>query len=302
MTVSRSKRFRALLLGSIGFILAGPVQNLNPAFAADFHSPRTVGLGNAGAAGPFINDAIYLNPSLVPLLFPAKSLSVNFQAYDGGKYPGSRLAPQGRVTNASFQDGSAPMFAAGVGYTLRDDGPILSIGASKSFFERTGFGLGYKIFIEERGDKPSGSDGLFSASVIAQDWLIVSLIVDNLFNSKAAGSRGATREIKLGTKSNIMEIMLIYFDPSWMPDLPDGRRFSYALGTEYPIFREIFLRVGMFKNSYIPFLSGRADGLGAGLAWVAPKLSLDYGFQRVLRSPEALPQAVAHTFGATIFF
>ncbi|HTL11709.1 MAG TPA: hypothetical protein VL588_04440 [Bdellovibrionota bacterium] len=284
-------RFSWVFVAALTLIAAA-----SPSRASDFHSPRTAGLGGAGHAGPFINDALYLNPSFIPYL-TARSLGVNFEKFSGMQ------SPSGRIYNLSVQDGTAPLFQAGLGYTQRDEGGLLTAGASKSVVQRLGVGIGYKLWMQGKDGKHSkGSDGTFSVTWLPTTWLQSALIIDNLFKSKASAQRNAHREIILGTKTNIMEMLIIYFDPHWIPDNPDGQTFGHELGIEIPVFSDFFLRLGQFSNAYQPFLYGLAEGLSSGLAWVAPKLSVDIALTRVLHSSQGFQPATSFIFGATIFF
>lgn len=230
---------------------------------------------------------------------------MNLQVFDGDTYDlpeGGTRKPSGRLYNISAQDGTAPLFQAGVGFTQRDEGPLLTIGASKTLAQRVGVGLAYKMWVIDQGKYVSGSDAVLSTTYIVESWIQVSAILDNVFKSKAAAARNAPREIIFATKTNVMEIFMVYFDPHWTPDLPEGHVFGHELGLEFPVMKDLFLRAGQFHNAYQPHLYGRADGLGVGVGWVAPKLSLEYGLRRVTKSSEGFGASVAHTFGATIFF
>src|SRR5665213_2788127 len=87
------------------------------AFATDYQSPRVAGMGGAGHAAPILNDGIYMNPAMIALL-PAYSVSVSQQSSSGP----DNTEPQGLIQNASIQDGTNSLFAAGLGYTRKTYG------------------------------------------------------------------------------------------------------------------------------------------------------------------------------------
>jgi hypothetical protein len=123
--------------------------------------------------------------------------------------------------------------------------------------------------------------------------------VDNVLQTDATKERGLYREITVGTKLNIQGILLLYFDPHYVPDLPTGERLGHESGVELVLMSDFFLRAGMLKNASVPFLPNRSSvGYGIGLGWMAPRLSLDYGLSRII---DPMP-ATAHNFGATIYF
>ncbi|MBI4925023.1 MAG: hypothetical protein HY843_03780 [Bdellovibrio sp.] len=135
-------------------------------------------------------------------------------------------------------------------------------------------------------------------SFIVYEWLQSSLMVDNIFETEEGKSHGMLREITLGFKANLKSIVIAYFDPHVIPSLPTHERNGFESGLEFVFMSDIYLRVGYYQNSTIPYQSSRGQGFGAGIGWVAPRLSIDYGFSRALKPV----QASAHTVGATVYF
>lgn len=269
------------------------------ALASDFHSPRTLALGGAGHAGPILNDAIYLNPSYVSFM-PSYSLGFYYQWFEGAqKLPSGRPEIKGRSWNVSIQDGRSELFQAGAAFTHRDSGNFIHVGASKSVVNRLGVGIGWKFYRPLDGSRKGIHDAIFSTTFLAAQWLQVVGIVDNLLQTRDARNYRLHRELILGTKANVMGILLAYFDPHYTPSLPEGQRFGHELGLEVTPFTDVFFRFGNFRNAAQPFLDqqrGRGYGLGAG--WISPRISFDYGVSRVL----SRPSATTHSFGATLYF
>jgi hypothetical protein len=265
------------------------------AFASDFWSPRTAALGGAGHAGPLLNDAIYLNPSYTSLL-PTYGFSGNYFTYAGTG--GDDLPPRGHGLNISIQDGRSELFQAGAGYTSRADGTMLHIGASKSAVQRTGLGLGGKFFFPSDGTRKMIADGSVSFTGLPYDFLQISAIVDNIVQSEDEKAHGFFREYTLGTKANLESILLLYFDPHLTPDDPVNNSFGYEMGVEWPIMQDFFLRIGMFKNANVALANIRGRGYSFGFGWIAPRISLDYGFVRVV-DPATFN---GHVFGFTVYF
>ncbi len=268
-------------------------------WAVDYHSPRTAALGGSGRAGPLLNDAIMLNPSFGSFL-PVYSISANYSLFNGPSF-GTASGPavnSGRVYNASIQDGRTEFLQAGASFTQREDAAFVHVGLSKAFLKRYSGGLTSKIM---RNNQTGAVDVdlVFSATGVFADWLQVALVADNLIQQPATQNYGLYREFTLGTKFNAMGIVLAYFDPFAAPSLPiNAGGLGYAAGLEFVFFKDFFLRVGNFYNAQVPFQGIRGSGAGLGLGWVAPRISLDYGFQRVF-GPR---QAFAHTFGTTVYF
>ncbi len=289
-------RIHALFISCISWIM---ITLSLQTHAADFHSPRTDGLGGAGHASPLLTDAIYLNPSFTSFMF-THALSTHYLSYCCG----TQQTPQGPTDfhghnlNISVLDGTTEaIFQAGVGYTRREDAALLHIGASKSIARRLGIGTGVKVIFPNEKFASRITDATFSASGLISSWFQSALIIDNLFES--AQDRSFYRDFILGTKFNITKIILLYLDPHWMPSLPqDKARWGYQTGLEFPFFSELFLRMGIFKNSMIPYQAQLGDGYGFGLGWLAPRLSVDYAFSRVTQPLSSL----AHNFGFSIYF
>lgn len=290
------KRIRPLLI----FLL---LLGTDASEASDYHSPRTMALGGAGHAGPLLNDALYLNPSFTSFL-PTYSLSSSWLWFGGDPWqtPDGEREYYGRNYNFSIQDGRSEIFQAGLGYTVREDGSFVHLGASRAFFQRTGFGLGLKFFFAAGEPSFVSREVTLSASLIAATWAQVVLILDNLLELDSSEQAGLYRELVLGTKFNVMGIVMIYFDPHFTPSLLDGQRWGHELGLELTLFRDLFLRGGWFRNATVPFQGHYARGYGLGAGYVGPRFSIDYGFERVEQSNAGYPKGYAHEFALTLYF
>ncbi|OFZ54079.1 MAG: hypothetical protein A2428_04490 [Bdellovibrionales bacterium RIFOXYC1_FULL_54_43] len=282
-----------LIFWSLGGLF-GPLESV---LASDFHSPRTAALGGAGHAGPMLNDTIYLNPSYAAFS-PTYSIGGNYQWFNGPSAGPDQESPyRGHLWNLSIQDGRSALFQAGVGLTQSSNFRMIHVGAAKSVVRRIGLGIGGK-FVFPNDTRKMIQDGMVSVSGIVSDWLQVVGIVDNMVETPEGRERGLYREFILGTKINVQGIVLLYFDPHWVPHLADGPSYGHETGIEFSLMSDLFLRFGAFRNSNLPFEGLRGRGYGAGIGWIAPKTSFDYGMSRVL-SPQP---ATAHVVGMTLFF
>jgi hypothetical protein len=256
-------------------------------------------LGGAGHANPILSDAIYMNPSFISFM-QTHSLSLNYLSYGNGTIQGPAGPTEfyGHNLNLSVMDGSPDsLFQAGFGYTRKEDVSTISVSASKGFLQSFGVGLGTKFIFFNNSSGRRVIDGILSLSGILASWLQTSLIVDNLFEN--AVDQNLFRDYIIGTRWNVTGILSIYLDPHWTPSLPAGQDpFGYEAGIEFPFFSDFFLRIGSFKNSYVSYQSRRGDGYGIGAGWLAPKISMDYAYARVLHP---LPSDT-HQFGVTIYF
>jgi hypothetical protein len=267
--------------------------------SSDFQSPRTSALGGAGHANPMLNDAIYLNPSFTSFL-PSYSMSGNYAFYGGpsncdGCGPSD---PHGHVLNASIQDGRSELFQAGVGVTLLNDRKILDVGASRAVVSKLGVGIGGKWVLPAVDSPPLLWDSMASVTYLPFGWLQLAGIVDNIFDPQSNQAYGMYREFILGTKVNVMSIVLLYFDPHLAPNVPDGNSFGHELGVEFPFMGNLFFRLGNFRYSNVAAISMRASGYSTGLGWVAPSSSFDFSLQRVL-DPVLCN---VYSFAMTVFF
>ena len=272
--------------------------------ASDYHSPRTAAIGGAGHAGPLLTDAIYLNPSFTSFV-PTYMISASYSWYNGGTAastdPSSTEGPlQGRIWNISLQDGRSELFQAGFGFTQRSDSRWIHLGASKAVARRLGFGVGAKFVLPNDPGKEIARDLTLSFSGIATEWLHTVIVADNLFLNDSSRAYRLQREITLGTKINVMGILLLYLDPMWMPDgsWVNGERFGWEAGMEIIPYPDLYVRLGTFRNSNIPYAGTRGKGYGLGFGWLAPRLSLDYSYQTI----EEPLSASAHNLGFTVYF
>lgn len=285
-----------IVSNALFFFLGSYANNLH---AADYHSPRTAALGGAGHAGPILNDALYLNPS-----FASFSNTYAVQAgYQGYSPPSDAPAqnPYGNIWNLSVQDGRTPLFQAGVGYTQRSDGRLVHVSGSKNIINQLGVGVSTK-FLLPNDAYALAVDGAISMTGIAWDWLTVVGILDNAIQTETIKQRGFLREMIVGVKINLKNLLSIYWDPQMTPDLI-GREFGFSAAVELTPYPDLYLRTGYGRNTRYPLLTnevaaGYGSAWGIGLGWMAPKLSIDYAFTRVFD-----PLTVsAHTLGLTVFF
>lgn len=279
------------LIASV-FFLAGP--GATPSFASDYQSPRAAALGGAGHAAPLLNDAIYLNPSYSAFL-QSYSVGVSYQNYYGTE---TGLGG-GRLYNVSIQDGRSPLFQAGLGYTVREGGAMVHLGASRIVAQRVSVGLGTKFMIPSDASRRGAQELSLSATAIPLPYLILSIQGENLVQSNASLEHRLQREFVLGTKLTIENLFAFYADPHFTPILGDP--WGYEMGAELLAFKDVTMRAGLFQNANVGFVGARTRGFSAGVGWAGPRLSIDYAFTRSLGSAES-PDAFTHAFGATMYF
>lgn len=263
-------------------------------WASDFESPRTLALGGAGHAGPLLNDPIYLNPSFVSFN-QSYAIGLSILKYSNDPY-------HGRNYNLSLQDGRTEAFQAGVGYTVREDASLVHVVASRQVIPTVlSAGVGAKMLFAP--NQKTARDITVSMGGAVTPWMQLALITDNLIQSDEGKAHGLYREIILGSKINVMGIVFAYIDPHLAPSVPGGNSFGHEMGLEFTLMADLFLRLGTFRNSNVFYQSGlRGNGWGAGIGWVAPRISIDYALSRVNDSRGGLQQTTSHNFGATIFF
>jgi len=259
-------------------------------YASDFHSPRTAALGGAGHASPLLNDAILLNPSFAAFLNDRVSAGFSYQNFEAPSVDSS-TQPEGEFSGRSYQvslqDGRSPLFEAGVAYTRNPVGSSVHIGAARTFVQQFGFGVGAKLLFNEERTVMDPNYSLSITGSLFQE-IQFSITADNLINNLGRRSRGLLEEYTLGTKINIMDLLLFYIDPHYFPD-PQVEQSDWGLeaGVEIVLMNDLFLRFGRYTNSQIPWIlnSGLSanpygKGYGMGLGWLGPKISFDFSFAR----------------------
>lgn len=243
--------------------------------ASDYHSPRTAALGGAGHAGPLLTDAIYLNPALGSFS-KGYSVSASLNTYSG-RNDGE---PRGRVVHASAQDGINPMFQAGAGYTRRADAAFVHVGASKEIVQKFGLGVGSKYGFKNTA-LGTVNEMTVGAAAIPLDWLQAALTIDNILEGQKSRSWNLYREVVLGTKINIQNILMLYLDPHWAPNKP-GSSFGYELGAELTVMADLFFRLGTSRDSKQAHINRYGRSYSWGFGWIFPRLSLDFAMSRTL--------------------
>jgi hypothetical protein len=230
-------------------------------------------MGGAGHAAPLLNDAIYMNPSVIAML-PAYSVSVSHETAKGP----DDTEPKALVENASVQDGTNSFFAAGLGYTRKTYGREVNVGVATRMFDKYGVGVGSK-FLFASDSKVNAQDATVSAVGGPLEWLQGGLIVDNLVASDKIKAWNLYREFVLGLKFNVQKILLLYLDPQIVPGKP-GDSFGYSAGFELPIMSDLYIRAGINKNTFQPALGGYGRSHGFGFGWAFPRMSFDMAITR----------------------
>jgi len=209
----------------------------------------------------------------------------------------SWLSETGRQYQVSVQDGRTELLQAGAAYTMRDDAIFIHFGISKTVVKRLGFGLSTKL-IRNNTTTAMAPELVFSTTVIAADWLQFALVADNLLSSAVARSIDLIPVVTLAAKVNVMGIALLYFDPRYYPSGGAAGTLGHSAGLELTVLKEAFLRLGQFSGTSFSPTGRRSTGYGFGAGWIAPRISLDYGFARSVSPVERSE----HTVSATIFF
>jgi hypothetical protein len=220
-----------------------------------------------------LNDAVYLNPGMISLL-PAYSVSASHQTSSGP----NGTEPHGLVQNVTIQDGTNPLFSAGLGYTRKTYGREANVGVASRLFQNYGLGASGK-FLFGSESRESAQDATVSVAGAPLPWLEGGVIIDNLLESEKTKAWNQYREFTLGLKANIDKILLLYFDPHVIPGKP-GTTFGFEAGAELPIFSDLYIRGGFNRNSFQPELGDYGHGHGFGLGWAFPRISLDFAVTR----------------------
>ena len=245
------------------------------ASAVDYFSPRTAGLGGAGRAGPLGTDSIYLAPAMTSFQ-KTYAISSSFDGYTGH----DDTEPRGRVFNGSIVDGTNEMFQAGIGYTRRADATLFHFGASKALTNWLGFGIGGKRMFEHPG-RDTVNQGTASTVVDIFSFLKAAITVDNLNEDRKSRTWNLYREYGLGLKASLRNILLLYYDPSYTPNLPQSK-FGQAMAAELMVFQGFYVRYGINRNVIQANLGEYGRGIGYGGGFIFPKLSIDFSIYRTM--------------------
>jgi len=200
----------------------------------------------------------------------------------------------------SVQDSRTDILQAGVAYTKRERNSAINIGASRQIVKQVGFGLGSKFIIDNNTSKVT-SDMSFATTYIAQEWVYVSIVVDNLIQSEEAKQRNLFRTVFVAFKFIPTKEVEFFFDPLYSPDYRGGNKAGFSLGLELGLLSDFYLRGGKFVDGEITHLDTRGSGYGLGIGWIGPRINFDYAYNRVTSSHTNVITA-AHAVSTTIFF
>ncbi|MCM0604546.1 MAG: hypothetical protein KA715_00480 [Xanthomonadaceae bacterium] len=256
------------------------------AYSSDYHSPRTASLGGAGHATALGNDSVYLNPAYTPFI-SATSVGLYWTNWN------SNFGAYGRNYSVSIQDGRSDIFQAALSHTQRDDGRFIHVGASKSLIEKTGLGIGGKIYFPNNQNW-TASDMTIAMTAVPIAWFQLAIVVDNVFESAYGRTINLTREWIFGTRTSVLGILTLYIDPIFLPSL--NQTWGFESGAEFHVMTDLNLRLGLFNNAMIPMLARRDQGWSLGAGWTGPRISLDYAYLQTQTG------ANSHNFGATLYF
>jgi hypothetical protein len=248
--------------------------NLAHAWAPDFQSARTLSLGQGGRAGALLTDTITLNPSMLGFQ-PAIAMSGSlFWHKQGSSFRGY---------NGGIIDGKNEYFSAGFSYTRGRQYNFFHLATAKKVLPWLSVGAHGKRYSSRSNTEMqsakgvTGYDGGVSATLaFPKDYLplplTIALTSDNLLNKDGREESVGPRQIAVGGKTNIHDILLIYLDylqymPKDTASYPKG-----TLGLELALSTDIFLRGSLFGF--------KERGWSGGIGWVGPKIALNYGYQR----------------------
>jgi hypothetical protein len=262
---------------------------ISSARAVEFQSPRTLGLGGAGRAAPWLVDSIYLNPSYASFS-PIYALSAAYTGFE-----------QGRNYNLSVQDSRTESLQAGIGYTKREQNAAVTIGASRAFEKKWGIGLGSKIILDQPSNRMTG-DLTLSGSLLATAWLNVALIVDNVIASEEQRARNLHRTVFAAARMVAARKIQFYFDPFFSPDYPGGNKGGFSAGVELGMLEDLYLRLGRSVDAEVPHLNSRGSGYGVGLGWVGPKIAIEGALSKTLSAHAAGLAGTAQSASVQIYF
>lgn len=242
----------------------------NNSFALDFVTARTASLGETGRGSALTNDTILLNPSLIGFQ-PAQAVAGSYQwKKDKNFY-------------LSAVDGKNQWFQAGLSFTRRSDMDFIHLGLAKRITNWMSVGTLVKRYatrsnsLAKDGRAISGFDGGPSFSFILPKSALpvqtqLGLAVDGFMHSKSDEPNVEPRNIGLGAKVNLSEILLIYADyVQYLPQI-SGAYNSYHAGLELALAgTELFGRGGL--------MGFRDTGWTVGAGWVGPRIALNYAYQ-----------------------
>lgn len=245
----------------------------------DFQSSRTLSLSQAGRGGALLNDTITLNPSMLGFQTVA-ALSGTYN-WANNTYASRADADSQRLFNVSVVDGKNEYLSAGISFTRRPDQDMFHMAMAKRVSSGVSVGLSGKRYstrsnaLAANGQSVSGFDVGASASFAVPGFTEVpvqlGLTADNLIHKEADERYVGPRQIGLGVKVNLNQLLMVYADAVEFLPKASGATQGYYGGAEVALGSDFYIRGGL--------MGFREKGWSAGGGWVGPKLGVAYGYQ-----------------------
>lgn len=279
------KQLRFAVMALITLIgLAFP--GVSPCFArgtvspvVDFQSARTLGLAGAGKGKPTLTDSIFLNPSGLAL----EEIQAISATYDWLNHVEPAVGSTNqRVLNASIIDGRNPYVAGGLAYTRRPDLDIIHAAIGKKVLDWMAVGLSGKRYttrpsFADIAGSNTGYDLGVSLTFAPNAELMpvpfsIAIVGDNLVRHPGNEPYIGGRKAGVGARISLKDILYLYGDVTRTMRIVGDDWSSVNVASELSIGGGLFARGGV--------MMGARKGWGIGGSWMAPRIGLNYGYQK----------------------
>jgi len=249
---------------------------LNTSFASirDYSTTRMISTSGAGVGSMNTIDATTLNPAMSAFysgsLFYAQTTRSSFESDDPTL---KDQAPKGIMLAMSDSAKISPGGLMFQKYKEQDTERMrFGFNMGKRFAKYSAFGLGYQYTIDEtpgRAKDKYHQANLGFAHVFSRN-ISTGLTVNNLNNNEQSDSRGT-----LGTQFAFSRSIVILADGGFDYRSSFEKTKFYKLGAQLRFFKDFVLRGGLHDDAIT-----NTKGKSAGIGWIAPKMTLEVGYQQ----------------------
>lgn len=242
----------------------------------DYQTTRLLSTGGAGVASILTTEAAILNPASAAF-FDENTASIQFtQASLDDKAPEriEKFPKNARSQGYFVSDNKGPV-KGGLAYTQQKENSFererLSMHAASLVGKQGAFGLNYQ-YLQDTFPKNASPRRDFSHVLNAG---FTYILLDGL--TFGAVARDLTRTLEkedkaiLGLQYALTEKINVLFDYGFLYTRGFNKHFNWAAATQLSIFKDFFVRGGLFEDQLTHF-----KGYSWGASWVGPRLGVEF--------------------------
>ena len=259
---------------------------------ASFETTWLESTAGAGAGSLLLDESTILNPA--PLAFFNLS-SLYFQ-----KTQSKGASPSGQTAFIISDTGKG--IPASLSYITTEKDKHnkrtrYAISSAYPIRKQSAIGIGYRLIKEERTDQQGHQQKhqykqlVLGMTHVPAPALSIGLVAINPFQKDNENSRGV-----IGFQYVYQNFFTLMFDMESPLTSNFSDSMTYKSALQLRIMSDLFFRIGVFQNN-----ERKEDGMGTGIGWIQPRLSLNLGVKNT-SLPSQSEKNVKTSFSASYRF